>query len=1024
MENNLKIYVVPVGATMRDIFCQELAESDYGEGVMILPTGLLQEQTRQKFNVPVSGFDTLANKILNLNGYAYLEEINYRSQQLVVKETLDYYAELGQFQYLAVLKEKGGFVKHMTALLSQLSRSGATAKEISNALTSWGRSGNLRRKDQEIALVYQGYRNMLQLQKRFDLEGKYRLALKILKKQTHPKLPWSKIFVSDFATFDSLQLEFLKELAKHCQIKLGISYEKDKAVCAVSKISVEQLEKSTVSLTHPGISANRKTALTHLLTNLGEMHATKMSLGEEKSLVVREFKHQQAEIRAVLAEIKQELLAGGNIRDYAVAVYDLNNYTGIRLIADEYGMPLTLPKTEQLLIQPLTEFVLKLLEAVPDNRQGVEAYFSLLTSSLGKLLFNSSLEGMVCLKEEIFFKQRSVVQAKVKDKLLAYEKPETLQKIDEFLLKCKARDTLSGYVEILKIFIADLHLAEELGRLYKQGKITLIGLQTILQTEKKLLESLKSLQSDYEKCGMAEKIYSLQEFVGFWKDGIEEMSILLAEGRKDGLLVTNAVQLQGASFKKVYLLGLREGEFPAGNRENWLYNDKERGILQGLGIDLPNTYNAYAADYCLFAGVVATARESLVLSYYKDEEAEESPYIDEVRNIFTDLQTEKVEESSLASFGEALNKSACCEPAWLEQQVGALTLKAAQLDNQRTGLYNGLLEESDLVTAFSKDGRNRFSASGLAQYVSCPFKYLGTQLWQQQKAGEKAEQLDGGTRGSLFHDTVAKFVNSYLLQKPNEKSQADLWRELIEIYENKVEEYQSNGRVLINEYWPLESSRLEKMFAWWLDYEMKEQQQWADFKPLAVEQGFGGKDICLETEEQKTVYLTGRIDRIDASTESVFITDYKSGLAPANGDFEKGNDLQMAFYLLAAEKLCPEKTILGGDYLSLKKHTRQGGVAWSNTGNVNIKVNGKKNAPTYGSWDEVKKACEAMVLKPVTEIYKGHFAVMPQDKDACTYCPLQDICRHDVLAQRTVVKGEEVEWNGKATADRATTGDN
>jgi len=1020
----LTLYTVPVGATMREQFSLELKQLGFGKGVLLLPTGLLQEQVRQKYNIAVSSFDTLANKLLNLNGCAYLEEINYRSQQLVVEETIGYYAEQGKFKYLAGLKDKRGFVKHMTALLSQLSRSGATSEQISNALLNWDRKGNLRAKDEEVALIYQGYRNMLKLQDRFDLEGKYRLALKILREASQPRLPWQKVYISDFASLDALQLELLLELAKHCTVKLGICYDKQKAVCAASRNTVERLESYAKKETEGYTVPLRDTCLQKLVDNLGGTEAKQTALGLATALVVREYKHQQAEIKGVLAEIKEEVISGASLKDYAVAVYDLNSYTGLRLWADEYGIPLTLPKTEQLLVQPLTELLLKLLAAVPDNRQGVEAYFALLSSNIGKLLFKADVEGLEKLREDTFFKQRTALQAAA-TAALAGEKPQLLEQLDAFLSECKYKDTVSGFTQKLSSFIASLSLGKTLGELYKQEKITLFGLQSLLSTEKKLLESLRSLEEDYEKCGLAGERYTLQEFTKVWQEGLKEVSLMLAGGRKDGLLVTNVVQLQGASYKKVYLLGLREGEFPAGNRENWLYNDKERGELQSAGIDLPDTYGAYASDYCLFAGAVAAATERLCLSFYKDEEGEESPYINELQNIFTDLAITKIEAETLASTAEALRQSCSCGEKWLEQEAGLLTLEAAEIDKKRTGVYNGSLEDGELIEELQQGSRTRFSATSLGKYVDCPFKYLGAQLWCQKETSERSEQLDGGTRGSLFHDTLAEFVQTYLNGKPA-LAREQLWRQLMDIYEAKVAEYRETGKIYANEYWPMESKVLERMLSWWLDYELKEQQQWEGFTPMALEQGFGTKDIIvrLETEAGLPVFLTGRVDRIDASQEAAFITDYKSGGAPGNEAFEKGEDLQMAFYLLAAEKLCPDKTILGGNYLSLKKKTRQGGVAWSSTGNTNIKVNGKKSEPIYTSWDEVKKASRDMVLQPIEELYRGSFEVRPRDKDACAYCPLSDICRSTIVKEYKSTEAKEVFEDGQTKADKAAAGNN
>ena len=59
------------------------------------------------------------------------------------------------------LLEKTGFVKAMTSLVGQLSRSGSTQEQIVNVLREWGREGNWGQKDKEVALLYQFYRKYL-----------------------------------------------------------------------------------------------------------------------------------------------------------------------------------------------------------------------------------------------------------------------------------------------------------------------------------------------------------------------------------------------------------------------------------------------------------------------------------------------------------------------------------------------------------------------------------------------------------------------------------------------------------------------------------------------------------------------------------------------------------------------------------------------------------------------------------------------------------------------------------------------
>ena len=222
-----KLFITPLGSSCRPRFCDELQKMEYGTGAIVLPNRLLLDEVRKKYtNVEAIGIDTLASKLLNLNGYVTFNQINRHSQELIIEDFLHTLADNKQLNYFNELLEKPGFVKAMTSLVGQLSRSGSTKEEILHVLSAWGRSGNLGQKDVEVALLYKFYRQYLKNKQWFDLEGKYRLALLVLQ-DAKVKLPWQRLYFCDFYSFDSLQLQLIKALSKHCRVQIGLCYEKN-----------------------------------------------------------------------------------------------------------------------------------------------------------------------------------------------------------------------------------------------------------------------------------------------------------------------------------------------------------------------------------------------------------------------------------------------------------------------------------------------------------------------------------------------------------------------------------------------------------------------------------------------------------------------------------------------------------------------------------------------------------------------------------------------------------------------------
>ena len=129
-----RLYCVPLGQSARPLFYKELAGSAYGSGVLVLPNSIVQRKAREEASVSCCGIDALANKILNSNGYVGFDMINRRSQELVMQQLIEYLAAKDKLSYFAELSEKKGFVKAVTSLMGQLSRSGATEDEIVAAI--------------------------------------------------------------------------------------------------------------------------------------------------------------------------------------------------------------------------------------------------------------------------------------------------------------------------------------------------------------------------------------------------------------------------------------------------------------------------------------------------------------------------------------------------------------------------------------------------------------------------------------------------------------------------------------------------------------------------------------------------------------------------------------------------------------------------------------------------------------------------------------------------------------------------
>ncbi len=989
------LYCVPLGESARSLFYEQICSYDYRDSILVLPNRYLRRQAQLEANVNCTGIDTLANKILNSNGYADFNEINRRSQELITRELIEYLASKGKFAYFDKLVSKKGFIKAAASLVGQLSRSGATEEQITDTLLNWGRTGYDGQKDAEIAQLYSLYRTYLKNENWFDLEGKYRLAIYVLE-QEQVKVPWKNIYISDFYSFDVLQLEFLKKLARHCNLHIGLMYEENRPEVFNPVQNTYGYLAGFCRLHKLAAQTERNNDIKHLINNIFS-EAAPMPCG---NIALHQLNSREEEIRWVLTRVKA-LLKEQSVpeSEILVAVRDLDEYGGIKQIADEYGIPLSLPATGKLIVQPLTEFILLLLKAKQDNREGAEAYFALLASEFGKLIF-TDCEKTAYLRNDVYYTSRSNVQIKCRE----LYGDDALSMVDQFLSALPQEAAINEFTSLLKEFIEQFDLEHRLGLLYKEGKINISGLKSALLTKSELLNCLDSLNADYTNCKMQNNQFNLTEFQEILTDSLNEAELTLTDGRADGVFVTEVVNAQGRNFDYVFIMGLREGEFPAGASENWIYNDKERAELLAYGIDMPNTAQAYAEDAFFFASAISACRKNLLLTWFKDDRAGASAYLESVTKLFANISLQQDCDKKQASIQEVLCQAGDCNAQWLKDKIGTEAYLAAFADlNRKTNnLYNGVIEDSALRTLIKTKAGRVFSASKLEVYAACPFRYLGEQIWKEAGAEEKSELVDPADEGSLLHEVLAEFVGRYLHKKlcgyDFETLQSELW----EILDSKIK-YADAEMKNDNILWLADLNRLKNILSRWLRAEYREQQLWQDYVPVATEKEFKGQQaLAVKLSDGEQIVITGKIDRIDSNGTKVFITDYKRSTAPGTKDLLAGLDLQLPVYLLAAENLYGSDCISGGGYFVLKDAERKGSIAFEPVGS-SFKCNEKVYPDADNSWQTFKDEGQKMLQKYASAIYDGNFLTWPAKK-CSPYCPLKNICRVNLLAEH---RGED-----------------
>jgi ATP-dependent helicase/DNAse subunit B len=236
-------------------------------------------------------------------------------------------------------------------------------------------------------------------------------------------------------------------------------------------------------------------------------------------------------------------------------------------------------------------------------------------------------------------------------------------------------------------------------------------------------------------------------------------------------------------------------------------------------------------------------------------------------------------------------------------------------------------------------------------------------------------------RGSQLHDILENFET--YVQQQSGKLDAEWIAALL------VEHVRTRGLVQPTELdlglWEIERERLIRTIRLYAEQrKLYEHETGVHFRPHSLEFIFGEDDAThpvLEIgEEERTIRLRGRIDRIDVAETpegSRFrIIDYKSGSAPSSTDVKQGQMLQLPLYAMAVERLL----------------FQDGAASLFDLGYWSLRKDGFK-AIAFPSWNQDQETLVAHVRALVDELRRGVFVVQSRTSNCETFCDYRNVCR-------------------------------
>jgi ATP-dependent helicase/nuclease subunit B len=468
---------------------------------------------------------------------------------------------------------------------------------------------------------------------------------------------------------------------------------------------------------------------------------------------------------------------------------------------------------------------------------------------------------------------------------------------------------------------------------------------------------------------------------------LEEVEILSGDRPAAGrVAVFDPLALRARRVRALFLCGLQEGVFPAAARPRpFLGEEDRRRLAETAGLRLGEPRDALAAERHLLYAAVSRPEELLFLSWHvasdDGEPRARSLFVDDVCDLFEGTLEERRARRPLGAVDSSAGDRSPAPAAGAELQPGEARKALAPLRDEL------------LLTELRA---RPWSASSLEAWIDCPARWFVERLLRPGEFDAEPEPL---ARGALAHDVLKEVLEGLRRETGSARLSAarlPLARDLLQ--RALIEREGARPLSVAPERLAPARRRLQADLERYLDYAASGQ---GSLEPrfLEVEFGFEGDDHQGTAGELPAfelgggVALRGRIDRIDVGEgREAVVYDYKNRAAPPGAKWLRDGKVQVALYMLAAEKLLGVRAV-GGFYQPLSgQDLRARGVLDAASG-VEIEcVRGDSREP-----EEVRELLSealALALEAATEAKRGAFESRPQ---SCGWsgsgCMYPTICR-------------------------------